>query len=59
MKGISLLLVPKFIANADGSLGQKNALSCGAIEHKMGIKGASIYVMNFDGASDWLIGEAN
>lgn len=59
VKGISLLLVPKFIANADGSLGQENDLSCGAIEHKMGIKGASTCVMNFDGATGWLIGEAN
>ncbi|MCY1282146.1 3-methylmercaptopropionyl-CoA dehydrogenase [compost metagenome] len=59
VKGISLLLVPKFVVNADGSLGAKNALSCGAIEHKMGIKGASTCVMNFDGATGWLIGEAN
>ena len=59
VKGISLLLVPKCIANADGSLGTRNALSCGAIEHKMGIKGASTCVMNFDGATGWLIGEAN
>ena len=40
-------------------LGERNALSCGAIEHKMGIKGASTCVMNFDGATGWLIGEAN
>ena len=59
VKGISLLLVPKFAVNADGSLAAKNALSCGAIEHKMGIKGASTCVMNFDGATGWLIGEAN
>lgn len=59
VKGISLLLVPKFIANADGSLGAKNSLSCGAIEHKMGIKGASTCVMNFDGATGWLIGSPN
>ena len=59
VKGISLLLVPKFIANADGSLGARNELSCGAIEHKMGIKGGSTCVMNFDGACGWLIGEAN
>ncbi|WP_339514061.1 acyl-CoA dehydrogenase C-terminal domain-containing protein [Pseudomonas sp. RL_15y_Pfl2_60] len=59
VKGISLLLVPKFIANADGSLGQRNALSCGALEHKMGIKGAATCVMNFDGATGWLVGEAN
>ncbi|MFZ3152450.1 acyl-CoA dehydrogenase family protein, partial [Pseudomonas sp.] len=59
VKGISLLLVPKFIAAADGTPGARNALSCGAIEHKMGIKGASTCVMNFDGATGWLIGEAN
>ncbi|MCU1718523.1 acyl-CoA dehydrogenase C-terminal domain-containing protein [Pseudomonas sp. 5P_3.1_Bac2] len=59
VKGISLLLVPKFIANADGSLGARNTLSCGAIEHKMGIKGAATCVMNFDGATGWLIGAAN
>jgi alkylation response protein AidB-like acyl-CoA dehydrogenase len=59
VKGISLLLVPKFIAAADGAPGERNALSCGAIEHKMGIKGASTCVMNFDGATGWLLGEAN
>lgn len=59
VKGISLLLVPKFIANADGTPGTVNAVSCGAIEHKMGIKGASTCVMNFDGATGWLVGEAN
>ncbi|WP_339523571.1 acyl-CoA dehydrogenase C-terminal domain-containing protein [Pseudomonas sp. EA_35y_Pfl2_R111] len=59
VKGISLLLVPKFIAAADGAPGERNALSCGAIEHKMGIKGASTCVMNYDGATGWLIGEAN
>ena len=59
VKGISLFLVPKFIAAADGSIGERNALSCGAIEHKMGLKGGSTCVMNFDGATGWLIGEAN
>ena len=59
VKGISLLLVPKFVANADGTPGAANAVSCGAIEHKMGIKGASTCVMNFDGATGWLVGEAN
>ncbi|MAF86623.1 MAG: acyl-CoA dehydrogenase [Pseudomonas sp.] len=59
VKGISLLLVPKFIAAADGTPGGRNTLSCGAIEHKMGIKGASTCVMNFDGATGWLVGEAN
>ncbi|MFJ2545366.1 acyl-CoA dehydrogenase C-terminal domain-containing protein [Pseudomonas sp. NPDC087612] len=59
VKGISLFLVPKRLVNADGTLGARNALSCGALEHKMGIKGASTCVMNFDGASGWLVGEAN
>ncbi|MBU0807872.1 MAG: acyl-CoA dehydrogenase C-terminal domain-containing protein [Gammaproteobacteria bacterium] len=59
VKGISLLLVPKFIVAADGMPGERNALSCGAIEHKMGIKGASTCVMNFDGATGWLVGDAN
>ncbi|WP_212629196.1 acyl-CoA dehydrogenase C-terminal domain-containing protein [Pseudomonas sp. KB-10] len=59
VKGISLLLVPKFVAAADGTPGERNSLSCGAIEHKMGIKGASTCVMNFDGATGWLVGEAN
>ena len=59
VKGISLLLVPKFIANTDGTPGTRNALSCGAIEHKMGIKGTSTCVMNFDGATGWIIGEPN
>ena len=59
VKGISLLLVPKFIANTNGTPGAHNALSCGAIEHKMGIKGAATCVMNFDGASGWIVGEPN
>jgi len=59
VKGISLLLVPKFIANADGTPGERNALACGAIEHKMGIKGAATCVMNFDGATGWIVGEPN
>lgn len=58
-KGISLFLVPKFLVNADGSLGERNAVSCGSIEHKMGIKGSATCVMNFDGARGWLVGEEN
>ncbi|WP_263146145.1 acyl-CoA dehydrogenase C-terminal domain-containing protein [Pseudomonas sp. RIT-PI-AD] len=57
VRGISLLLVPKFIGLPDGGLGERNALSCGALEHKMGIKGAATCVMNFDGATGWLLGE--
>ncbi|VVO33844.1 acyl-CoA dehydrogenase C-terminal domain-containing protein [Pseudomonas fluorescens] len=58
-KGISLFVVPKVLINADGSLGNANAVSCGSIEHKMGIKASATCVMNFDGASGWLVGEAN
>ncbi|MDB2449020.1 acyl-CoA dehydrogenase C-terminal domain-containing protein [bacterium] len=58
-KGISLFVVPKFLVNDDGSVGAHNALSCGSIEHKMGIKGSATCVMNFDGAQGWLVGEAN
>ena len=58
-KGISLFLVPKFLVNDDGSLGERNTLSCGSIEHKMGIKGSATCVMNFDGAKGWLVGEEN
>ncbi|MHA6495088.1 acyl-CoA dehydrogenase C-terminal domain-containing protein [Pseudomonas borbori] len=58
-KGISLFLVPKFMVNADGSLGEHNALSCGSIEHKMGIKGSATCVMNFDGATGWIVDAPN
>ncbi|WP_027896185.1 acyl-CoA dehydrogenase C-terminal domain-containing protein [Zestomonas thermotolerans] len=58
-KGISLFLVPKVLVNADGSLGARNAVSCGSIEHKMGIKASATCVMNFDGATGWLVGEVN
>ncbi len=57
VKGISLFVVPKFIVNADGSLGARNPVSCGSIEHKMGIHGNSTCVMNYDGAKGWLVGE--
>lgn len=56
-KGISLFLVPKFLPNDDGTLGERNALSCGSIEKKMGIKASATCVMNFDGAKAWLVGE--
>jgi alkylation response protein AidB-like acyl-CoA dehydrogenase len=58
-KGISLFLVPKVMVNADGSLGARNAVNCGSIEHKMGIKASATCVMNFDGATGYLIGEVN
>jgi alkylation response protein AidB-like acyl-CoA dehydrogenase len=58
-KGISLFIVPKFIPNEQGEPGERNAVKCGSIEHKMGIKGSATCVMNFDGAKAHLIGEAN
>jgi alkylation response protein AidB-like acyl-CoA dehydrogenase len=58
-RGISMIVVPKFKVNADGSLGERNAVAAGAIEHKMGIKGSATCVMNFDGAEGWLIGPAH
>ncbi|ERI50813.1 acyl-CoA dehydrogenase [Pseudomonas sp. EGD-AK9] len=58
-KGISLFLVPKVMVGADGSLGERNAVNCGSIEHKMGIKASSTCVMNFDGATGYLVGEVN
>ncbi|MET0245195.1 MAG: acyl-CoA dehydrogenase, partial [Sphingomonas sp.] len=56
-KGISLFVVPKFLVGDDGSIGDRNAVSCGSIEHKMGIHGNSTCVMNYDGATGWLVGE--
>ncbi|SFG54293.1 acyl-CoA dehydrogenase C-terminal domain-containing protein [Methylobacterium gossipiicola] len=58
-KGISLFVVPKFLVNPDGSLGARNGVSCGSIEHKMGIHGNSTCVMNYDGATGWLVGQEN
>lgn len=58
-KGISLFIVPKFLVNADGSLGEKNKVSVGSIEHKMGIRGSATCVMNYDGAKGFLVGEEN
>ncbi len=58
-RGISLFLVPKFVPEADGSLGPRNPIFCGALEEKMGIHGNSTCQMNLDGATGWLIGEPN
>ena len=58
-KGISLFIVPKFLVNEDGSMGERNAVSCGSIEHKMGIKGSATCVMNFDGAKGFMVGQEN
>src|SRR5258707_6133058 len=59
IKGVSLFVVPKILVNPDGSLGARNGVSCGSIEHKMGIHGNSTCVMNYDGATGWLIREEN
>ncbi|WP_394687011.1 acyl-CoA dehydrogenase C-terminal domain-containing protein [uncultured Xanthomonas sp.] len=56
-KGISLLVVPKFKVARDGSVGERNALRCGSLEHKMGIHGSATCVMNFDGAEGYLVGQ--
>ncbi len=58
-KGISLFIVPKFLPDAAGEAGTRNGVSCGSIEHKMGIKASATCVLNFDGATGFLIGEAN
>ena len=58
-KGISLFIVPKFIANEDGSIGDRNAVTCGVLERKMGIHGNSTCLLNFDGATGYLVGEEN
>jgi alkylation response protein AidB-like acyl-CoA dehydrogenase len=57
IKGISLFIVPKFMVNADGSLGKRNSFECGGLEEKMGIHGNSTCVMNYDGATGFLLGE--
>ena len=56
-KGISLFVVPKYKVGRDGAMGERNALRCGALEHKMGIKGSATCVMNFDGAQGYLVGQ--
>lgn len=58
-KGISMFIVPKLRVSRDGTLGEHNAVRCGAIEHKMGIHGSATCVVNFDGAQGYLIGEPN
>ena len=56
IKGISLFVVPKFLPNDDATVGPRNGVTCGSIEHKMGIKASSTCVMNFDDATGWLVG---
>ena len=58
-RGISLFAVPKSKVGRDGAMGERNALRCGALEHKMGIHGSATCVMNFDGAEGWLVGAPN
>jgi len=58
-RGVSLFLVPKFLLNDDGSLGARNSLKCIGLEKKMGIHASPTCVMEYDGATGWLIGEAN
>ncbi len=58
-RGISLFIVPKFIVNADNSVGERNPVFCGSIEHKMGIRASATAVLNFEEATGYLIGEVN
>lgn len=58
-RGISLFIVPKILVNEDGSLGQRNGVQAGSIEHKMGIKASATCVMNFDAAKGFLVGQEN
>lgn len=58
-KGISMFVVPKFIPDENNEPGERNAVTCGSLEHKMGLKGSSTCVMNFDGATGWLVGQEN
>jgi len=58
-RGISLFIVPKFLVNQDGSVGERNTVKAGAIEHKMGIRASATCVMNFDGATGYMIAEPN
>jgi alkylation response protein AidB-like acyl-CoA dehydrogenase len=57
IKGVSLFIVPKVLVNEDGSLGERNGVSCGSIEHKMGIKASSTAVLNYEDAVGYLLGE--
>lgn len=59
VKGISLFIVPKFLPDASGAVGARNAVVCGSIEHKLGIHGNSTCTINFDGATGWLLGAPN
>ena len=56
-KGISMFLVPKYLPTEEGTLGTKNGVTCGSVEHKMGIKASATCVLNFDNATGWMVGE--
>jgi alkylation response protein AidB-like acyl-CoA dehydrogenase len=58
-KGITLFVVPKILVKEDGTLGERNGVSCGSLEHKMGIHGNATCVMNYDGARGWIVGQEN
>lgn len=58
-RGISLFVVPKITVKPDGELGEFNSVSCGSVEHKMGLKGSATCVINFDSAEGYLVGPAN
>lgn len=59
VKGISLFVVPKYLVGEDGAIGARNGVVCGSIEEKMGIHGNSTCVLNYDGATGWMVGEKN
>lgn len=59
IKGVSLFVVPKYLVNADGSIGERNSVTVGSLEHKMGIHGNATCVLNYDDAVGYLIGEEN
>jgi alkylation response protein AidB-like acyl-CoA dehydrogenase len=59
VRGISLFVCPKYLVDASGKIGARNAFSCGALEKKMGIKASPTCVMNFDGAKAWMVGAPN
>ncbi len=58
-KGISLFVVPKFLVDADGGIGERNAVQCVSIEHKLGIHASPTCVLSFEGATGWMLGEPN
>jgi alkylation response protein AidB-like acyl-CoA dehydrogenase len=59
IKGVSLFIVPKFLVNADGTLGERNGIYCGGLEHKMGIHGNATAQIVIDGAQGWMVGQPN